>query len=89
MSLTIEQYIDHWNNQIQSWHKSPLEFYDDKLSSFLKKSKDEQYRIQPEYLPEPYLGEMSNCSAVIINKNFGSPISGLQHFINGWLKRFK
>ena len=84
MNFNPTEYIKNWNKKVENWQTDYLSYYhSDILTSFLKKIKSEKYKMKPEYLIEPYIGDINNCSAVFINKNPGSPISSLQHYRDG------
>ncbi len=73
----MKTFYDHWNRKIQEWYSSPQECFKNDIHSIYKgKGANE---LKPGFLPEPYLGEMENCSAVIINKNPGSPMCLQKH----------
>jgi len=78
----MKKFYDYWNQKIRDWHKDQnVCFLEDIYSRiYCGRGKNE---LAPKFLPEPYLGEMENCSAVIINKNPGSSIDTLQHHESG------
>ena len=55
-------FINEWDSIIQKWMSNP-----NVLSQFVGKSKD----LSINHLPEPYYGDMTNCSIVMINLNPG------------------
>lgn len=84
MNFNPTEYIKNWNKKVENWQTDYLSYYHtDVFTSFLKKIKSDKYKMQPEYLIEPYIGDINNCSAVFINKNPGSPIHLLQHWEKG------
>lgn len=84
MKFNSSLYIKNWNNKISSWQKDYLAYYNnDVFTRFLKKTRSEEYKMQPEFLIEPYIGDINNCSTVFINKNPGQPIINLQHWKTG------
>jgi len=84
MKFNPSEYIDTWNTKITAWQKDYLNYYNnDVFKRFLKNTKSEEYKMQPEFLIEPYIGDINNCSAVFINKNPGQPIIDLQHWKTG------
>ena len=84
MKFNSSEYISNWNNKIAAWQKDYLAYYNnDVFALFLKKTRSEKYKMQPEFLIEPYIGDINNCSAVFINKNPGQPIINLQHWKKG------
>ena len=91
MKFNSSEYIKKWNNKIAAWQKDYLAYYNnDDFTKFLKKTINEEYKMQPEFLIEPYIGDIYKCSAVFINKNPGQPIINLQHWkIGGFLTVYK
>lgn len=55
-------FIKEWDSIIQNWMKNK-----NVLCPFIGKSKD----LSKDHLPEPYYGDMDNCSIVMINLNPG------------------
>lgn len=78
----MKKFYDNWNLKIREWSSSPKESFKNDIYSTIYKGIGSN-ELPPDFLPEPYLGEMENCSAVIINKNPGSPMEVLQHHENG------
>lgn len=59
--MIFPEYINVWDSLIQKWMKSPCVLHpllEDGLSCY--------------HLPEPYYGDMNNCSIVIVNLNPGA-----------------
>lgn len=80
----VEYFTQDWDNKITEWYKSPNLFFDNHVSPEVYKLKSKgKYKLQPEFLPEPYIGDPYKCSAVVINKNPGNPHMDLQHFEKG------
>ena len=52
-------FIKEWDSIIQEWMKNK-----NVLCPFIGKSKD----LSKDHLPEPYYGDMDNCSIVMINR---------------------
>lgn len=82
----IKDYIDYYNEFIKEWDKDPEACIQEniytnyyiggiKLDSGKDKSKT---KLVAEALPEPYLGNPYNCSAVFINLNPGGAMDCLQ-----------
>lgn len=80
----MNHFIQHWDNFISEWNQDPVgKFKEDIFFSHYNDHNNEKNKLHPEYLPEPYLGDLNSCSSVIINKNPGSPIEELQKHNTG------
>lgn len=74
----MKKFYDYWNRKIQEWHSSPQNCFKNDIYNTIYKGVGSN-ELQSGFLPEPYLGKMDNCSAVIINKNPGSPMCLQKH----------
>ena len=72
----MKKFYEYWNEKVKDWNSSHEKCFNKDIYSQIHKGK--KHGLQSIYLPEPYLGDAENCSAVIINKNPGSPIEKLQ-----------
>lgn len=75
----ITKWLDSWNNQIQEWDANKKEFIkNDPFLNGLYYSGKENKELINFALPEPYLGNPFESSAIILNLNPGGFIKELQ-----------
>ena len=61
--MTPNIYYSEWDQIIQNWYSNP-----NALNSLMDKGRS----LSMDHVPEPYYGDMDNCSVVIINLNPGT-----------------
>ena len=82
--MNIYLYYSYWDLFINRWQIDPQSLFNrDIYSQVHNQRANPNYQLQPQFLPEPFLGDIKNNSAVIINKNPGSPLQNLQHYQTG------
>lgn len=82
-----QDYINYWNVFIDEWYKDPINYFNSNNNPW---EYLENLKQDADALPEPYCGDPSNFSAIIINLNPGSVTPNLQQHPNGlFIKDFK
>ncbi|MDD3049970.1 MAG: hypothetical protein PHR06_02380 [Candidatus Cloacimonetes bacterium] len=84
----IKEYINHWNDFMVKWIEDPEEVFKNDLLS-IKHSGQIDTQLKCNYLPQPYLGDPSNCSAVTLNLNPGKLIESRMHPNGYFIKELK
>ena len=83
MNDKILEYKIKWNNFFKEWDESPKETFDKSVWTKNNNGKGKT-ELDPFSLPQPYLGNPENCSAITLNLNPG-PTSDLRFHKNGIL----
>jgi hypothetical protein len=76
----MEKFHKYWNAKIKDWAFDPVECFNNDIYNCIYRASKPSSSFKIEFLPEPYLGDMANNYAVIINKNPGPEIFDLQHY---------
>lgn len=56
--IKATDFYSKWNQTIKDWHQSPQLHFENDIYSKTYKTKSEKYKLKPEYIPEPYLGDI-------------------------------
>ena len=73
----IDEYLNHWNQFFKDWKKNPEATFDnDKIWSKHKgkewetgKGEKRSTKLEPDVLPQPYLGDIHDHSVITLNLN--------------------
>ena len=83
MNTKISEYKIRWNDFFKEWNESPEEAYNKSVWNKNHNGKGKT-ELDPFSLPQPYLGNPENCSAITLNLNPG-PTNDLRFHKNGIL----
>ncbi len=78
---TPDIFYSEWDKIIDAWLKCKDSF--DEIINPLKDLNDDKKSLSLQYLPEPYYGDMDQCSIVIINLNPGTGLCEQCHLRRG------
>lgn len=80
--MELKEWVNHWNGQIKKWYESPQDFLKNSIESQKYKG-SKSTALVSSALPEPYIGDPFNCSAVILNLNPGGVMEEYQNVDDG------
>lgn len=84
----MKEYIEYWNDFMINWIENPEEaFKNDLLKIKYSGQKDKQ--LNCNYLPQPYLGNLNECSAITLNLNPGGLIDSRKHPDGSFVEEFR
>lgn len=79
----MNNYTNKWNTFFNNWLNNPQETFNNDFLAQQHTGKGKK-ELLPNYLPQPYLGNPKECSAITLNLNPGTPIDS-RSFPNGVL----
>lgn len=74
----MKEYIEYWNDFMANWIEHPDEMFNKDLLK-IKHSERNGKQLVYDFLPQPYLGNPYECSAITLNLNPGGLIDSRKH----------
>lgn len=83
--MDLNYYLEYWDCFINYWLRSNKGAFDNDIWSKEHNGKG-KFKLEYNYLPQPYLGDPKNCSIITLNLNPG-PVSPIRKHPDGFLVR--